>query len=246
MPTSTNRTQTIVAGSALLLIVALACAAAKSLLLFVVVAYVCSLAGTSQNRKTPPPKQATRSRPVNRMYPPPPSICLDRQPMERFEPFDLDEMDFDDSSDDFPVRRIAIVDNVAGYINCGCDPSGMDIHGNDATGFDPMGCDHVEHTEFDDHLFRDFIDSGNQSTPIGCQPPAGNRSKTEIPPAASRAALRPAREAYPPMRRRYRPKRRLAALRKRALRAMLLANRKNRPTYLTEIKRKQCQLELRR
>ena len=163
MLTSTNRIQTIVAGSALLLIVALACAAAKSLLLFVVVAYLMFACWYITKPETPP-LQHRRPRSVRSTDVPTAGQAfawIDSR-WSALKPFDFDEMAFDDSSDDFPVRHIAIVDNVAGYINCGCDPSGMDIHGNDATGFDPMGCDHVEHTEFDDHLFRDFIDSGNQ------------------------------------------------------------------------------------
>lgn len=163
MPTTTNKTQTIVAGSALLLIVALACAAAKSLLLFVVVAYVMFACWYITKPEVPPP-QNRRPRIARSTGVPAAGQAfawIDSR-WSDLEPFDLDEMGFDDSSDDFPFRRIALATNVAGYIDCGCDPSGMDIHGNDATGFDPMGYDHEVHTEFDDHLFRDFIDSGNQ------------------------------------------------------------------------------------
>ena len=163
MPTTTNRTQTIVAGSALLLFVALACAAAKSLLLFVVVAYVMFACWYITKPEVPPP-QNRRPRIARSTGVPAAGQAfawIDSR-WSDLEPFDLDEMGFDDSPDDFPVRHIALAGNLAGYIDCGCDPSGMGIHVDDATDFDPMGYDHGVHTEFDDHLFRDFIDSGNQ------------------------------------------------------------------------------------
>lgn len=158
MPTTTNRTQTIVAGSALLLIVALACAAAKSLLLFVVVAYVM-FACWYITKPEAPPLQNRRSRNARSTGVPAAGQAfawIDSR-WRDLEPFDYDEIGFDDSPDDFPFRHTALANNVAGYIDCGCDPSEIDIHGNDT-----MGYDHGGHTEFDDHLFRDFIDSGNQ------------------------------------------------------------------------------------
>lgn len=158
-----HKTQTIVAGSALLLIVALACAAAKSLLLFVVVAYVMFACWYITKPEAPPlEKRRPRSARTTGVSAAGQACGWIDSRWSDWEPFDFDEIGVDDSPDDFPFRRIALANNVAGYIDCVCDPSGIDIHGNDATGFDPMGYDHGAHAEFDDHLFHDFIDSGIQ------------------------------------------------------------------------------------
>lgn len=176
MPTTTNRIQKIVASSALLLIVALACAAAKSLLLFVVVAYAMFACWYITKPEAPSHQyrryRSSQSTDVR-------TVGLDGghrigQAFARADwgrsnlgPLDLDEISFDDPSDDFLSRCISIASSVTGYDEFGRDLSGRDIRGYDDAGYDTMGFDacgydHAGHPEHEDHAFHDFIDSGNQ------------------------------------------------------------------------------------
>lgn len=176
MPTTTNRTQTIAAGSALLLIVALACAAAKSLLLFVVVAYVMFACWYITKPEAPSPQDKRyRSGQSTGM---PTAALYDRRGGQAFdradshlwsnsEPFGFDEISLDDSPDDLSYKPFALAGNVVAYDEFGRDLSGRDARGFDDAGYDTMGYDacgydHAGHPEHEDHAFHDFIDSGNQ------------------------------------------------------------------------------------
>lgn len=186
MPITTNWTQTIVAGSALLLIVALACAAAKSLLLFVVVTYLM-FGCWYMTKPEAPPRQfrrfhGSRSTGLQGVLYDGPLVgkafaVTYRDRWSELEPFDCDEIGLNDSAHDFARRRSACLGNVAGYDESGRDTSGRDISGYDETGFDTMGYDacgydRAGHSEHQDHVFHDFIESGNHidtdwlSTPV--------------------------------------------------------------------------------
>lgn len=177
MTTTKNHTQSIVAGGLLLLIIALACAAAKSVLLFVVVTYLlfaCWYIAKLDTQPRRPRHRQSQARDTSRA--PTDASYLgrdvrafdgaDNQRWSNLDAFDFDELGFYDSADHVPERS-AFASYATGYDKFGRDLSGRDIHehddfGYDSMGYDACGYDRAGHPEHEDHLFHNFIDSGNQ------------------------------------------------------------------------------------
>lgn len=173
--TTKNHTQSIVAGGALLLIIALACAAAKSIQLFVVVTYLLFACWYIAKPDTQPRRHRQQhGRDTTGAHTDASYLRRDvrafagagNRRWSKFEAFDFDELGLYDSPDDFP-RRSASEIYATGYDEFGRDLSGRDIHeqdhfGYDSMGYDACGYDRAGHPEHEDHLFHDFIDSGNQ------------------------------------------------------------------------------------
>lgn len=175
MTTTTNQAQSKLAGGALLVIIALACAAAKSVLLFVVVTYVLfacwyiAKPDTQSRRHHRQHANETTGEHTDAWY-----LRRDIRGFAEADnthgsnlaAFDFDELGLYDSHEDFS-RRSAPASYATGYDEFGRDLGGMDIHerdhfGYDSMGYDACGYDRAGHPEHEDHLFHDFIDSGNQ------------------------------------------------------------------------------------